>query len=405
MLNDSDSAIIIDVNVGELSTTTPASASVVPSVRLLKTSAEVVAGSTTTEEAKVIRSVSDVVKTSNECPPTTTPSATSTNLENQAKPLNGRKTKEERRISNRQKLLALKRHSGFLKRPEILETVYSVEEDGENVAAAAAAAAAAAVQKEQPQPQKPQQQQSNILKSGTGGSPVRKGSSNTAPVVILTAFRRRLDSDLTTTTCSDCSTDEESTRMLYSETESVTCSCSQPCSRRSSCGYICQCLQCSGVTASAPTSRRSSTTAASVASFSAAATVAATASNQEVTQTFNRVMSNHRNVVKPKDVKFKRINKAKSRSLEELRGKLKYPSGSSSINEDDIDELDDLDDDDDDDLDDDDEASTSGTQPPHGRRNSSNNRLALLRDILNNQNNSSFDRESTDPGDPDLSTN
>ena len=355
---------------------------------------------------------------------------------NQAgKPLNGRKTKEERRISNRQKLLALKRHSGFLKRPEILETVYSVEEDGENVAAAAAAAAAAA-QKEQPQqqPQKPQQQSNNNLKSGTttsiGGSasPVRKGcssSTNTAPVVILTAFRRRLDSDLTTTTCSDCSTDDESTRMLYSETESITCSCSQPCSRRSSCGYICQCLQCSGggggcVTASAPTSRRSSTTMtgalpASVAASSSAAAsttmvaIAAGSSNQEVTQTFNRVMSNHRNVVKPKDVKFKRINKAKSRSLEELRGKLKYPSGSSSINEDDIDELDDLDDDDVDDGEDldDDEASTSGagTRPDHHtRRNSSNNRLALLRDILSNQNNSSFERESTTT-DPDLSTN
>ena len=39
-------------------------------------------------------------------------------------------------------------------------------------------------------------------------------------------------------------------------------------------------------------------------------------------QTFNRVMSNHRSMTKPKDVKFKRINKAKSRSLEELRGKL-----------------------------------------------------------------------------------
>ena len=49
----------------------------------------------------------------------------------QQKQLAGRKTKEERRISNRQKLLLLKRHSGFLKRPEILETVYSVEEDSE----------------------------------------------------------------------------------------------------------------------------------------------------------------------------------------------------------------------------------------------------------------------------------
>jgi hypothetical protein len=38
---------------------------------------------------------------------------------------------------------------------------------------------------------------------------------------------------------------------------------------------------------------------------------------------FNRVMSNHRSVTKPKDVKYKRINKAKSKSLEELRGKLK----------------------------------------------------------------------------------
>lgn len=41
---------------------------------------------------------------------------------------------------------------------------------------------------------------------------------------------------------------------------------------------------------------------------------------------FNRVMSNHRSVTKPKDVKYKRINKAKSRSLEELRGKLKIGS-------------------------------------------------------------------------------
>lgn len=39
--------------------------------------------------------------------------------------------------------------------------------------------------------------------------------------------------------------------------------------------------------------------------------------------TYNRVMSNHRSVTKPKDVKYKRINKAKSKSLEELRGRLR----------------------------------------------------------------------------------
>ena len=38
--------------------------------------------------------------------------------------------KMERRAKNREKVMSMKRYSGFLKRPEILETVYSVEEDG-----------------------------------------------------------------------------------------------------------------------------------------------------------------------------------------------------------------------------------------------------------------------------------
>ncbi|XP_046398590.1 uncharacterized protein LOC124165291 [Ischnura elegans] len=38
---------------------------------------------------------------------------------------------------------------------------------------------------------------------------------------------------------------------------------------------------------------------------------------------YNRVMSNHRSVTKPRDVKYRRINKAKSKSLEELRGRLR----------------------------------------------------------------------------------
>ena len=48
---------------------------------------------------------------------------------------------------------------------------------------------------------------------------------------------------------------------------------------------------------------------------------------EEIQVTYNRVMSNHRSVTKPKDVKYKRINKAKSRSLEELRGKLRLWDG------------------------------------------------------------------------------
>lgn len=50
-------------------------------------------------------------------------------------------------------------------------------------------------------------------------------------------------------------------------------------------------------------------------------TIKKVTTNQVIT--YNRVMSNHRSVTKPKDVKYKRINKAKSKSLEELRGRLK----------------------------------------------------------------------------------
>jgi hypothetical protein len=51
---------------------------------------------------------------------------------------------------------------------------------------------------------------------------------------------------------------------------------------------------------------------------------AATAPPAGPQQQFNRVMgNNHRSVTKPKDVKYKRINKAKSKSLEELRGRLR----------------------------------------------------------------------------------
>lgn len=49
------------------------------------------------------------------------------------------------------------------------------------------------------------------------------------------------------------------------------------------------------------------------------------------TTQYNRVMSNHRSVTKPKDVKYKRINKAKSKSLEELRGRLRGWTGQNAL--------------------------------------------------------------------------
>lgn len=51
-----------------------------------------------------------------------------------------------------------------------------------------------------------------------------------------------------------------------------------------------------------------------------------------ITTHYNRVMSsNHRSVTKPKDVKYRRINKVKSKSLEELCGQLKQDGGDQSF--------------------------------------------------------------------------
>lgn len=52
-----------------------------------------------------------------------------------------------------------------------------------------------------------------------------------------------------------------------------------------------------------------------------------------ITTHYNRVMSsNHRSVTKPKDVKYRRINKVKSKSLEELCGQLKQTNGAADHN-------------------------------------------------------------------------
>ncbi len=113
--DDADSAIMLeDGLVGEISLLVPV---------LKKQQQQQLQGEEEEEQGgvKVIRSISDVVK------------AREQQQQQQQQPKRssiGIKTKEERRASNRQKLLTIaKRHSGFLKRPEILETVYSVEED------------------------------------------------------------------------------------------------------------------------------------------------------------------------------------------------------------------------------------------------------------------------------------
>uniref|UniRef100_A0A1B6ECP7 Uncharacterized protein n=1 Tax=Clastoptera arizonana TaxID=38151 RepID=A0A1B6ECP7_9HEMI len=122
------------------------------------------------------------------------------------------------------KYSSLRRSNGFLRRPEILETVYSVEEDGDN---------------------------------------------DTSPPQVDSGVEEQSLSN-----CSNCKNHKGKLKDLYGSMERLD--------------YHEQRQE--------PTN--------------------------QVT-TYNRVMSNHRSVTKPKDVKYKRINKAKSKSLEELRGRLK----------------------------------------------------------------------------------
>jgi hypothetical protein len=77
-------------------------------------------------------------------------------------------------------------------------------------------------------------------------------------------------------------------------------------------------------------------------------------------------MSNHRAVLKPKDVKFKRINKAKARSLEELRDKLKWEQMLESVSAEEVASNS---------LDLTDSVSNSKASP-------STNRLALIREFM-----------------------
>ena len=283
-------------------------------------------------EVKVIRSISDVVKARGQVSPQLCSKECKT-------PLSARKTKEERRISNRQKLLTIaKRHSGFLKRPEILETVYSVEEDGEGGEKQQRQDGANQSNAGDSTESSSSAKESNkgidtiechvmhqIRHTTTTDSPSRGSTSSGGGVgCVLTGFRYRLDSDQLTGSDNDFSTDDESTRIFYSETTDGSISCSQPCSRRSSYGGLCSSLPCSRRSSYGHTPVGGCSQCCSRRSSYGTTTTTSDDNNEKEQTTFNRVMTNHKTVTKPKDVKFKRISKAKSRSLEELRGKLKW---------------------------------------------------------------------------------
>ncbi|XP_052867258.1 uncharacterized protein LOC128273356 [Anopheles cruzii] len=160
-----------------------------------------------------------------------------------------------------------RRSNCFLRRPEILETVYSVEEDPE-----------------------PQNASSTAGAAGSGGGPGSgTASAETSPKPDAVSERRDKFKNRTEKCCT--STDLPAESLVGGGGTPVIITSSSCDVDSDGCGTPQQIVGCR---------------------------------TQGAVTNFNRVMSNHRSVTKPKDVKYKRINKAKSKSLEELRGRLKH---------------------------------------------------------------------------------
>ncbi|CAH2068260.1 unnamed protein product, partial [Iphiclides podalirius] len=167
-----------------------------------------------------------------------------------------------------------RRSNGFLRRPEILETVYSVEEeaDGDSMKALSAQSS---TEKDMREINKSEGQKETSLLAQ------RRDNFRTRSAV-LTGEVKSIDSDK----------EAKTKKQVWSYS------------------YVPKRMMPANGSDEEVTSNGDSDDAA-----------AEPRPNHVVT--YNRVMSNHRNVTKPRDVKYKRINKAKSKSLEELRGRLK----------------------------------------------------------------------------------
>jgi hypothetical protein len=173
----------------------------------------------------------------------------------------------------------LQKSNCYLRRPDILETVYSVEEDPDQL-------------------QEQQQQQNSSEPNNQSASDVAEKRDK---------FKNRSDkriTDIVDDPSSDAisiSTSQSSSSTFWEKLTSYYDYASRHDSRSSTPVHH----------------RRASDDDSGITEMTAP-------KPQSQVTNYNRVMSNnHRSVTKPKDVKYKRINKAKSKSLEELRGKLK----------------------------------------------------------------------------------
>ncbi|XP_004534972.1 uncharacterized protein LOC101455070 [Ceratitis capitata] len=203
--------------------------------------------------------------------------------------------------TNLNKYSGVRRNNCFLRRPEILETVYSVEEDPEPTSDVAEKRDKFRTRSEKALSSSSTEGQ---IDSNSSHAPTHEPTihSPAAPLAHPTHTERTKE-NLRTTPASP-------QRQL---------SISQPLESPTTDGYTAYSVKVPQLrtTAATPTTEKPCGLAGADVDGSSPPAVKSQVTN------YNRVMSNHRSVTKPKDVKYKRINKAKSKSLEELRGRLK----------------------------------------------------------------------------------
>ncbi|XP_075149158.1 uncharacterized protein LOC142223180 [Haematobia irritans] len=185
----------------------------------------------------------------------------------------------------------VRRNNCFLRRPEILETVYSVEEDPEPTSDVAE------------KRDKFKQRSEKALSSSS-----TEGQLDTVDIVTPPGSTGSGSIPLTTVT-------------ITAPDDSTKDKADQPPSSPSKDGFT------TAVIMRVPQLQRNAKSMEdqqrSMSKDDEELNAAEPPKSQSPMTNYNRVMSNHRSVTKPKDVKYKRINKAKSKSLEELRGRLK----------------------------------------------------------------------------------
>uniref|UniRef100_A0A0A1WQ86 Uncharacterized protein n=1 Tax=Zeugodacus cucurbitae TaxID=28588 RepID=A0A0A1WQ86_ZEUCU len=200
--------------------------------------------------------------------------------------------------TNLNKYSGVRRNNCFLRRPEILETVYSVEEDPEPTSDVAE------------KRDKFRNRSEKALSSSSTEGQIDSNSSHAPPHASTHATLHQNNGI-------EVERNKENIRITPPSPQRQL-SISKPLESPTKDGYTAYSVMVPQLrtTAATPTTEKVNALAGADVDGSLPGV------KSQVTN-YNRVMSNHRSVTKPKDVKYKRINKAKSKSLEELRGRLK----------------------------------------------------------------------------------